>query len=40
MKMLLTRLPVVNHISSGWDHSVMVRALEIMASFEIGQTVS
>jgi 2-hydroxy-3-oxopropionate reductase len=28
------------HGGSGWDHSAMVRALEIMASFEIGQTPS
>ncbi len=27
------------HGGSGWDHSALVRALEIMASFEIGQTV-
>jgi 2-hydroxy-3-oxopropionate reductase len=25
---------------SAWDHSAMVRALEIMANFEIGQTAS
>jgi 2-hydroxy-3-oxopropionate reductase len=28
------------HGGGGWDHSAMVRALEIMASFEIGESVS
>jgi len=28
------------HDGSAWDHSAMVRALEMMANFEIGQTAS
>ena len=28
------------HGGSGWDHSAMVRALEMMANFEIGQSAS
>lgn len=28
----------VAHGGKGWDHSAMVRALEKMANFEIGQT--
>jgi 2-hydroxy-3-oxopropionate reductase len=27
----------VAHGGSGWDHSAMVRALEMLASFEVGQ---
>jgi 2-hydroxy-3-oxopropionate reductase len=26
------------HGGSGWDHSALVRALEMLANFEIGQT--